>query len=171
MKKQRCRWANDIDDQIMIDYHDYEYGRMIDDEDKLFELLALETMQTGLSWRIVLHKRESLNEAFSYFKLKEVALMNYDDIDSLINNYDIIKNKKKLEAIINNAKVIVSEELNLKEFIIENFDMFKDDYQLCVKEYKKIGFKFIGPSIIKSLYEALGLIDAHEEICFCRKKE
>lgn len=171
MEKYRCSWASNINDQIIINYHDNEFGIMIDNQNKLFELLALEIMQTGLSWRIVLYKRKALNEAFCNFNLKKIAMMNDQDIDYLIQNYDIIKNRMKLKAIINNAQVIVDQNICLKEFIIENFKRYQDDYNSCVKEYKKIGFKFIGPSILKSLYEALGLIEAHEINCFCRKRD
>lgn len=167
--KQRCRWANS--DELMIDYHDNEYGRMIKDNDKLFELLSLEMMQTGLSWKIILNKRVAFNKHFNEFIINKVALMDETDIIRLMEVKEIVRNRQKIAAIINNAKVINDENINLYDYINSTFKLLADDYKKTAQKYKKDGFMFIGPSVIESLYQAIGLMEGHEENCFRYGKE
>lgn len=164
MNHKRCSWASDPNNTLMMKYHDEEYGRMIDDNDKLFELFCLELLQTGLSWNIVLQKRAAFNKAFHNFKIAEVAQMQVDD--RLLTNGDLIRHKAKLEAIVNNAQVIVKQGLDLQHYVLNSYATFQDDFVKGSQQYKKDGFKFIGPSTIESLYLAIGLIKAHQEDCF-----
>jgi DNA-3-methyladenine glycosylase I len=169
MSKKRCSWARDLDNHVMIKYHDEEYGRMINDNNKLFELFCLELLQAGLSWNIVLQKRKAFNAAFHNFEITQVAQMQLDD--QLLQNKELIRNKAKLAAIINNAQVIIEQNIDLKNYVVEMYDAFKDDYSSGARQYKKDGFKFVGPSIIASLYAALGLFEAHETECFLYNRE
>lgn len=168
--KQRCRWAQNENDQLMIDYHDFEYGEMILDNDKFFELLCLEIMQTGLSWKIVLDKRIAFNTCFCNFIIDEVAKFDDNDIIELLENKDIIRHRLKLQAIIHNAKLIKENRIYLPEMFKAMHSIYGNDFMKCVKHLKKDGFKFIGPSVIESLYQAIGLIEGHDEHCFKYKK-
>lgn len=164
MDQKRCSWASDPNNPLMMKYHDEEYGRMIDDNDKLFELFCLELLQTGLSWNIVLQKRAAFNEVFHNFKIAEVAQMQIDDV--ILTNAQLIRHKAKLEAIVNNAQVIMKQNLDLKDYVLNAYATFQDDFVKGAKQYKKDGFKFVGPSTIESLYLAIGLIQAHQADCF-----
>lgn len=183
---QRCDWAK-TDDQLMLDYHDYEWGTPEHNSIKLFELLSLEIFQAGLSWKIVLNKRSSFRRAFKQFDISKVALMNENDIDLLLNDKDIIRNKRKILATINNAQIIENKlpkgdfsnyiwSFTDKHSINHNYSAASqmpkyDDLALLVsKNMKKIGFKFTGPVIIYSFLEACGIIDDHQINCFKYKK-
>lgn len=100
----RCAWAN-VNDPLMRHYHDHEWGHPLHDNRKLFELLSLEIMQAGLSWRTVLHKRLAFEVAFHNFDYQKVMKMT-PELPKLLNNPKIIRNQMKLKAIINNAKVV-----------------------------------------------------------------
>ncbi|MDL2211423.1 DNA-3-methyladenine glycosylase I [Erysipelotrichaceae bacterium OttesenSCG-928-M19] len=163
---KRCSWASNESDQVMIEYHDNEYGIMVDDNDKLFELLSLELMQSGLSWKVILDKRANFNKRFNNFILEEVAKMNEKNISELMEASDIVRNRLKIIAIINNAQLIVQKQIDLKDYILFNYKKYQQDYLACAKAYKKMGFKFIGPSTIESLYCALGLVEGHERSCY-----
>jgi len=163
---KRCSWASNETDLVMIEYHDNEYGIMLEDNTALFELLSMELMQAGLSWKVVLDKREALKNRFKEYELNSIVRLSEDDIIELYQAKDIIRNKMKIDAIVNNAKVILENDINLKRYILDNFEIYGDDYQKCAKQYKKDGFKFIGPSVIESLYQALGLIEGHQKECF-----
>ena len=163
---KRCTWASDSANELMIAYHDDEYGNMINDNRALFELLCLEIMQTGLSWNIVLQKRAAFKEFFLNFEVNDLIKMPHDDIIKLSENKAIIRNKMKIAAIINNAHIIVENKLDLKEYVLKNFNEYQSDYQKAAKQYKKDGFKFIGPSVVESLYKAIGLEEGHEKECF-----
>ncbi|MDF9866789.1 DNA-3-methyladenine glycosylase I [Bacilli bacterium PM5-3] len=162
---KRCCWVSD-NDSTMIDYHDNEYGKMITDNKLLFELLTLELMQTGLSWKIVLDKRDAFRVRFMNYELNDLIKMTDVDIIELYEAKDIIRNKMKINAVINNAKNIVEKDINLHKYIIDNFSKYQSDYKKCAKQYKDDGFKFIGPSVIESLHKALGLEEGHEKECF-----
>lgn len=164
MDQKRCWWADDPNNLLMMKYHDEEYGRMIDDNDKLFELFCLELLQTGLSWNIVLQKRADFNEVFHNFDIAKVAQMQIDD--AILTNAKLIRHKAKLEAIVNNAQVIVNKGLDLRDYVLNSYETFQNDFVKGSKQYKKDGFKFVGPSTIESLYLAIGLMEAHQEDCF-----
>jgi len=101
MKIQRCAWPKD--DPIMILYHDSEWGVELRHDKKIFEFLVLESAQAGLSWRTILYKRKGYQKAFAKFNPKKVALFSKKDVARLLKNTEIIRNRKKIEATINNA--------------------------------------------------------------------
>jgi len=172
------------DTPLYADYHDYEWGRPVHDDNKLFEMLTLEGAQAGLSWETVLKKRESYREAFDGFDPKKVAL--YDDvkIQELMANAGIIRNRLKINSTIINAKLFLDIQ---KQY--GSFDKFIWAYvdnkpiNNCVeppgdwpattplsdkisKDLKKMGFKFVGSTIIYAFMQATGMVNDHLTDCF-----
>ncbi|KRM72018.1 DNA-3-methyladenine glycosylase I [Lacticaseibacillus brantae] len=170
-------WANATPE--LRAYHDQEWGIPQHGDDNLFELLSLETYQAGLSWQIVLKKRAAFNKAFHHFQINRVAKMTSEEIDALMTNPDIIRNRRKLEATVTNAQAIqrVQAEFGsfdqyLWDFVagepIVNAPKSPDEVpaqtelsQLVSKDMKKRGFKFVGPVTIYSYLQGAGLVDDH----------
>lgn len=181
MEKKRCKWASDVP-EIYVKYHDEEWGKLVKDEQKLFELLILETFQAGLSWECVLNKREAFRQAFDNFDLNKIA--NYDEkkINLLLNNPYIIRNKLKIKATINNAKIYRSIQNEFQSFnrYLQSFAMNNVIYEIgktkselsdkISKDLYKRGMRFVGSTIIYSYLQAIGIINSHETDCFCYKK-
>lgn len=176
MNKKRCTWATS--DEVYMKYHDEEWGVPTHDDRELFEFLVLESFQAGLSWITILKKRENFKEAFDDFDVVKVA--GYDDfkVDELRENEGIIRHKGKITSAINNAQVFIEIQ---KEF--GSFDKYiwgftdgkviKAEYlteselsKNISKDLKKRGMKFVGPTIIYSYLEAIGIIDNHQKDCF-----
>ncbi len=162
-----CQW---ITNKRLQEYHDLEHGKLIVDNENLFERLTLEIMQPGLSFNIVLLKHEALKEAFANYNIEK--LMNYgeQDVQRLINNPNIIRNEKKIRAVINNANVVheIIKNKSLIDYFVDLLDYrleLKEMINNVVKDLKKAGFKFIGPSVITSFLESIGLLNAHESSC------
>lgn len=175
--KTRCSWLN-LNEDVYVKYHDEEWGVPCHNDNKLFEMLILESFQAGLSWITILKKRENFRLAFDEFNVLKVS--KYDDkkIEELVLNDGIIRHKGKINAAINNARVFIEIQ---KEF--GSFDKyiwgFTDD-KIIKAEYKtesdlskkisndlkKRGMKFVGPTIIYSYLESIGIIDNHEKNCF-----
>ena len=171
------------DTPLYIDYHDNEWGRPVHDDNKLFEMLILEGAQAGLSWITVLKKREAYREAFDSFDPKKIAL--YDDvkIEELMTNEGIIRNRLKINAVIINAKLfleIVEKYGSFDKFIWEYVDYKPvigywknlEDMPITTsisdkisKDLKKMGFKFVGSTIIYSFMQAVGMVNDHLESC------
>ena len=183
--KMKCAWIYGAD-QLMIDYHDKEWGRPLHDERGLFELLCLEGLQAGLSCKIVLNKREFLRKAFDNFEVEKISQYTSDDVEKLLTDPKIIRNKRKIEAIINNAKIVntlYERNESLDSFfwgIIDNqpiINNFKNPEEIPTKTQlseqisktlKKMGFKFVGPTIIYSFMEASGMVNDHLVGCYGR---
>ena len=174
----RCSWVNEKN-PIYIKYHDEEWGEAHHDDAQLFELLILEIFQAGLSWETVLNKRENFQKSFSNFNPTKIA--KYDDlkINELMNNEGIIRNKRKIAATINNAKVFLKIKKEYKSFnnYIWHFTNNKVLYidssvtknelsDKISKDLKKRGMKFIGTTIIYSYLQAIGIINSHDKTCF-----
>lgn len=174
----RCAWVND--NQLMQQYHDHEWGRPCHDDQKLFELLSLEMMQAGLSWQTVLNKRANFRKAFYNFDVNKVAKMD-NQIGSLMQDAGIIRNHLKINAIINNAKIIQNLDVSFNEYVWQFVDNkpikhhYNNHKQIPAtddlaknmsKQMKKAGFKFAGPVIVYSFMQAAGLVNDHEENCF-----
>ena len=179
----RCKWVN-LNNNLYVLYHDNEWGRPTRDDNLLFELLILEGFQAGLSWECVLNKRNFFKEAFSNFNPKEIAKYDENKINELMNNKNIVRNRRKIEATIINAKVFLEIQKEYKTFanyiwsftdnkIIKNMDdNFKTTSPLSdkiSKDLKKRGMKFVGTTIIYSYLQAIGVINDHELNCFCYK--
>ncbi|WP_406536893.1 DNA-3-methyladenine glycosylase I [Methanobrevibacter sp.] len=176
MTIERCSWAGD--DETYIRYHDEEWGVPTHDDKELFEMLVLESFQAGLSWITILKKRENFRKAFDGFDVEKVAGYNEEKVEELRQNEGIIRHKGKISSAINNAQVFIEIQ---KEF--GSFDKyiwgftdgeiikaeFKTESELSKnisKDLKKRGMKFVGPTIIYSYLESIGIIDNHQENCF-----
>ena len=180
--KIRCKWCN-LNNSLYIKYHDEEWCHLNLDDNYLFEMLLLESFQAGLSWECVLNKREDFRKAYDNFNLDKIC--NYSDakIDELINNKKIIRNKLKIKASINNAKIFKSIRKEygsfrnyLKTFTNEEiiYEIDKTTNYLSdsiSKDLKKRGMKFVGSVIIYSYLQAIGIIYSHDKECFLYKKE
>ena len=175
----RCKWVN-LNNKIYVDYHDKEWGKAIYDDKKLFELLILEMFQAGLSWECILNKRESFKKAFDNFDYIKISKYNDEKINELLLNKDIIRNKLKIKAAINNAKIFIEIQKEYKTFsnyiwsFTDNKIIKNKDDNLKVSSYlsdkvsndlKSRGMKFVGTVIIYSYLQAIGVIDDHALSC------
>ncbi|KEZ16192.1 DNA-3-methyladenine glycosylase I [Lactiplantibacillus plantarum] len=177
---QRCAWADSS--PAMQAYHDNEWGRPQHNQQRLFELLCLETYQAGLSWQTVLNKRAAFNEDFADYDVDQVAAMTTADVEQLLTDARIIRHRQKLMATINNARVIrdwpAGEDFAtwLWAFVdnqpirqawasIDEVPATNDLAQQVSKEMKRRGFKFVGPTTIYSYLQATGLINDHVVDC------
>ena len=178
--KKRCKWCN-LKNEIYVKYHDEEWCKPNFNEKYLYEMLILESFQAGLSWECVLNKRENFRKAFDGFDIEKVC--NYDDkkIRELMENKDIIRNKLKISASINNSKIFkkLQEEFGsfynyLKTFTNENtiYETDKSTNKLSddlSSDLKRRGMKFVGSTIIYSYLQAIGVIYSHDKECFLYK--
>lgn len=184
----RCWWAGD--DPQYIHYHDTEWGRPVYDDVRLFEKLCLEGFQAGLSWLTILRKRENFRAAFAGFDFEKVARFTDADIERLLQNEGIIRHRGKIEATINNAKMtckLIDEVGTLSDYLwrfqpdlqmrptrmdyvaIKSMTQASESVALS-KDLKKRGFKFVGPTTMYALMQAMGMVNDHVEGCHCRAK-
>ncbi len=180
--KIRCRWCN-LKNPLYIDYHDNEWGQLNTDEKYLYEMLILESFQAGLSWECVLNKRESFRKAYDDFDIDKICLYGDEKIAELLGNKDIIRNKLKINASINNSKVFkeISREYGsfynyLKQFtgeeIIYETDKVTSDISDAISaDLKRRSMKFVGSTIIYSYLQAIGIINSHDEDCYMYRNE
>ncbi len=179
---QRCPWC--LGDTKNQHYHDNEWGNPNIDESSLFEFLVLETFQTGLSWKIIINKRESIKKSFSNFNIKKIAKYDIIQINNLLKNKNIIRNKLKIESTILNAQAFIKIQQKEKSFsnyiwkfvngvpIQNNFKNQKEIPKqtklsmIISKDLKKRGFKFVGPIVTYSFMQAIGLVNDHLISCF-----
>jgi len=185
-EKERCRWAAHSD-ALMQQYHDEEWGVPEHDSRALWELLMLEGFQAGLSWQIILRKREGFRHAFKGFDPRKVARFNEDDIERLMHDENIVRARAKIEATINGAKIFLDMQKQGEDFaawvwslcggkpIQNSWDQSasipaQTDLSIHVaKELKKRGFKFCGPTIVYAFLQAAGIVNDHADVCFRRK--
>lgn len=165
---KRCAW---VKDPLEIEYHDHEWSVESHDERYLFEMLVLESAQAGLSWLTILRKREAYRTCLHNFDVHKIQHMRVEDI---INFDGVIKNKLKASAIIHNAKLIVQNKISLNDLmwsytdgkVLKSLYLTESDLSRQIsKDLKKMGFKFVGPTIIYSYMQAIGMIDDHEKDC------
>ena len=181
MEKKRCNWYNINNNQEYLDYHDNEWCIENHDDSYLFELLILELFHCGLSFNLIIKKREAFRDAFDNFDYHKIA--NYDEskIIELMNNKNIVRNKLKILSTINNAKCFIKVQ---KEF--GSFDQYiwsftnnkvvvsKDDALITSNELsdkvsedlKKRGFKFLKTVTVFSYLESIGVMNNHKSYCF-----
>lgn len=176
MRQKRCSWAGD--DEIYIRYHDEEWGVATHDDRELFEMLVLESFQAGLSWITILKKRENFRKAFDDFDVEKVAGYGEEKIEELRQDEGIIRHKGKIASAINNAQIFIEIQKEFGSFdnyiwgftegevIKAEFKTESDLSKNISKDLKKRGMKFVGPTIIYSYLEAIGIIDNHQEHCF-----
>jgi DNA-3-methyladenine glycosylase I len=176
--KRRCRWG-DSSEQYR-DYHDTEWGRPIVDEQGLYERLCLELLQSGLSWALILRKREGLREAFAWFDPEVVSGLK---VAPLLKDERVIRNRAKLEAIVQNAKATIAmrEDAPLPELVwsfrrrnrraprsYAEMVSFSPESKELAKELKRRGFAFVGPTTVYSTLQAAGVVNDHLAGCFVR---
>lgn len=180
--KKRCAWCN-LKNQKYVEYHDNEWGVANFDDKYLFEMLILESFQAGLSWECVLNKRDSFRQAYDNFDLEKVC--NYDEKkkQELISNAEIIRNKLKVNASVNNAKIFrdIKNEFGTFYNYLKTFTNGETYYEVGLtsselsdkisKDLKKRGMKFVGTTIIYSYLQAIGIINSHDKDCFMYKEE
>ena len=178
---KRCKWCN-LKNEKYIKYHDEEWGVPNFDDKYLFEMLILESFQAGLSWECVLNKREAFEKAYDNFDIEKIINYNETKILELSENKNIIRNKLKIKASINNAKVFknIKEEYQtfynyLKSYtndkiIYENDKTTSPLSDAISKDLIKRGMKFVGTTIIYSYLQAIGVINSHEDDCYLYKK-
>lgn len=175
--RTRCKWANP-DNDVYLRYHDEEWGVPVHDDHKLFEMLILECFQAGLSWECVLNKREAFKAAFDGFDLEKVCAYEEEKIEELRGNKEIIRNRLKIKAAVNNARVFREIQQEYGSFsaylwhwtkgkvIYENDVVSSPLSDAVSKDLKKRGMKFVGTVIIYSYMQAVGVIYSHEKGCF-----
>jgi DNA-3-methyladenine glycosylase I len=160
-QRRRCSWATR---EPLMTYHDVEWGTPLHDDRRLFEFLILEGMQAGLSWETVLRKRTAFRRDFARFEPAKVARFTSKDVARLMKDESIIRNRAKIEAAIGNAKALLVLK---KEF--GTFDRYVwkfDDKDALSKDLKKRGFRFVGPTIVESFMQAVGIRNDHERTCY-----
>ena len=183
--RTRCSWAGD--NPLCIAYHDEEWGRPVHDDRKLFEFLALESAQAGLSWITILKKRQAYREAFDDFDVTSIALYSEKKIGQLMLNPGIVRNKRKILSLINNARCVLTlnERQTFNDFFWQYVDFTPINNQwfsanevpaqtdLSVqisKDLKSLGFSFVGPTIVYAFMQAIGMVNDHTSECFLYQK-
>ncbi len=180
--KKRCKWCN-LKNELYVKYHDNEWCIPNFDDKYLYEMLILESFQAGLSWECVLNKRESFRKAYDNFDIDKV--ISYDDnkINELLSDKNIIRNKRKINASINNSKIfkaIASEYGSFHNYlrtftddrIIYEIDKTTNDLSDAIsKDLQNRGMTFVGSVIIYSYLQAIGVICSHDKDCFLYKSE
>lgn len=176
-EKNRCKWTNPHNEKY-VRYHDEEWGVPVYDDQKLFEMLLLECFQAGLSWECVLNKREAFRKAFECFDPKKVADYGDDKVNELCGNGEIIRNKLKIKAAVNNAKIFIEIQEEYGSFsdfihgftngevIFETGKASSDLSDKVSKELKRRGMKFVGTVVVYAYLQAIGVIYSHEAGCF-----
>ena len=180
--RNRCPWGTV--DELYIRYHDEEWGMPVHDDKKQFEFLVLESAQAGLSWHTILKKRENYRKAYDGFDPIKVAKYDKAKTEELMQNAGIIRNRRKIEASINNAKKILEIQKEFGSFcnyiwgftggkpIVNNWidiSQIPARTELSDKisaDLKKRGFKFLGPVIVYSHLQAAGIVNDHLKSCF-----
>jgi len=183
----RCGWAvaaagsrlAAADSTLYRDYHDTEWGRPLHDSTALFERVSLEAFQSGLSWLVILRKRENFRRAFDRFDIERVARYTDRDIARLIADTGIVRNRAKIEATIANARVAADLEVDLGELLwsfappprprpvdLSQVPAVSPESQSMAKELKRRGFKFVGPTTAYALMQATGMVDDHIASCW-----
>jgi DNA-3-methyladenine glycosylase I len=183
---KRCDWC--LGDDLYMDYHDNEWGVPLHDDRKLFELLILEGAQAGLSWLTILRKREGYKKAFHNFDIKKSAKLTDEDVDNLIKDSNIFRNKLKIASVIKNAVVVleIQKEFGSFDKYLWGFVSGKTIKNRCKimselpsvssiaielsKDLKERGMKFVGPTICYSFMQSNGMVNDHLIECF-RYKE
>lgn len=180
--KKRCEWVTDS--QLYQCYHDVEWGVPLHNDRKIFEMLILEGMQAGLSWLTVLKKRESFRLAFDNFEINKIINYDSNKIESLMQDKGIIRNRLKIESVIINAKAFTKVQRNYGSFdnfiwkyvnhevIINSWRKISDVPTSTIlsdkisKDMKKLGFKFVGSTIIYAFMQAIGMVNDHTMKCY-----
>ena len=182
----RCWWPGN--DPLYVLYHDYEWGRPVDADVRLFEKLSLEGFQSGLSWLTILRKRDNFRRAFKDFDVESVARFNTRSVDRLLNDAGIVRNRAKIEATISNARRcldLIDEFGSLASYVwsyepdvstrptLVDWDALMEhttssEAKAMSKDLKRRGWSFVGPTTVYSFMEAVGLVNDHLDACAMR---
>lgn len=180
LQEKRCSWARQ---ELDIQYHDHEWGRPLHDDGRLFEMIILEGMQAGLSWGTILKKRESMREAFDGFDPHTIAGYGEEKKAELLQNPGIIRNRAKINALINNARAFLKTQAEFGSFdsYIWSFvngtpivnawtEMGQVPVKTAVsdamsKDLLARGFKFVGSTICYAFMQAVGMVNDHMVWC------
>ena len=176
---KRCNWAGT--DTLYIKYHDEEWGKQVKDEQTLFEFLILESAQAGLSWITILKRREGYRKAFANFDVEKVAAFNEKDVERLLNDAGIIRNRLKVNAAINAAKLFIAVQKEFGSFYSYLYSFMPDGKPIInrgeqipvstsisdavSKDMKKRGFTFFGTVICYAFMQATGMVNDHINEC------
>ncbi|UOX86263.1 DNA-3-methyladenine glycosylase I [Amycolatopsis sp. FBCC-B4732] len=173
----RCSWGNSAPDYVA--YHDEEWGVPLHGQDELYERLCLESFQSGLSWITILRKRENFRKAFKRFKPAKVAKFGDADVERLMQDASIVRNRAKILAAIKNAQAIAALDTPLDDLLwsfapashrrpktMADVPAITDESKAMAKELKKRGFVFLGPTTCYALMQATGMVDDHVQGCF-----
>ena len=185
MSKEECRaWARG--DSILEEYHDKEWGKINHDDNFIFQMLCLESASIGLSWKIIMHKRDAYKESFHDFNIDLCADMTDEELTQLIENPNLVRNRKKIFSVRSNALAVkkIQNEFgsfasylwsftNGKQIIgswesIEDIPAESDLSRKISKDMKKRGIIFIGPVIVYSFLQAIGIVNDHLKNCECK---
>lgn len=178
---KRCKWCN-LNNPLYIEYHDKEWGIPNFDDKYLFEMLLLESFQAGLSWECILNKRKNFKKAYENFDIDKIINFDERKIKELLSNDKIIRNKLKINASINNAKIFKNIQNEYGSFykylltftknkILKETNKTTNDLSDSIsKDLIKRGMKFVGSTIIYSYLQATGFIYSHEKECFMSKE-
>ena len=181
--KKRCEWCGD--DELYQQYHDNEWGKPLNDEQRLFEMLILEGVQAGLSWITVLKKREHYRKVFYNFDVQAVSEMTDEKLEALLLDPGIIRNRLKVYGARKNAKAFIAVQEEFGSFnnyiwefvdnkpIVNSFKTLKEIpaqtelSSIISKDLKKRGFTFIGSTIVYAYMQAIGMVNDHVIDCYC----
>jgi DNA-3-methyladenine glycosylase I len=182
-ERSRCGWAS-ATDPLYLAYHDEEWGVPSHDDKHLFELLVLEGAQAGLSWSTILHKREGYRRAFAGFDVERVAHFGERDVERLLGDAGIVRNRLKISSAIDNARAVLmlrEEHGSLADYLWEfvggepivgrfvslaEVPAETDESRAMSKDLKRRGFRFVGPTICYAFMQATGLVNDHVTSCF-----
>jgi DNA-3-methyladenine glycosylase I len=185
-KLKTCTWPGN--DDLMIAYHDEEWGTPVHDDKKHFEFLVLDTFQAGLSWKTILHRREHFRKAFAGFDAKKVAKFTEKEVEKLLQNEGIIRNKLKVRGTIKNAQLFLqvqkeqgsfdkyiwqftgNKTLNAKRKASHEIPSFSPESDAMSKALKKLGFAFVGTTICYAYMQAAGMVNDHLVSCYRHKQ-
>jgi DNA-3-methyladenine glycosylase I len=185
--KHRCAWL-DLSKPDYVDYHDHEWGVPQYDDHKLFEYLTLESAQAGLSWYTILKRREGYRNAFAQFNIEQVANFSDQTIAELMLNKNIIRNKLKINAAVNNAQRFIEIQQEFESFANYMWSFVNHKTQVnhfaqdseypststvsdkWSKDLKQRGFKFVGSTICYAHMQACGMVNDHSKNCFRRQQ-
>lgn len=187
IENDRCGWCGT--DSLYVKYHDEEWGREVKDDHTMFEFLVLESAQAGLSWITILHRREGYRKAFANFDAEKIAAFTADDVERLMQDTGIIRNRLKVQATISNARIFLDLQKEFGSFcnymrsflpdgkpVINHWKSLSEVpastplSDAISKDLKKRGFKFFGTTICYAHLQAVGYVNDHLVDCICRKE-
>jgi len=176
--RPRCDWAA-TQSALYRDYHDQEWGKQLRGRVALFERMTLEAFQSGLSWLIILRKRDNFRTAFDGFDIETVARYTDRDVARLMADVGIVRNRAKIEATIANARTAADLDVDLSDLLwsyapparprprsLADVPSLSPESQAMAKDLKKRGFRFVGPTTAYALMQATGMVDDHIESCW-----